>query len=112
VAAAPQPGEHVVHVGAGVGYYTAILAELVGVAGRVKAIEFDAELAARATANFVIMVRIQMDLPDTDPMLSGGASPSSRRRAASRCPPLCERRPTPPGAEPAARPQPVLAGAR
>src|SRR5215471_19412975 len=33
-AAAPQPGEHVVHVGAGVGYYTAILAELVGAAGR------------------------------------------------------------------------------
>jgi protein-L-isoaspartate(D-aspartate) O-methyltransferase len=50
-AAAPQPGEHVVHVGAGVGYYTAILAELVGVAGRVTAIEFDAELAARARAN-------------------------------------------------------------
>jgi protein-L-isoaspartate(D-aspartate) O-methyltransferase len=40
-----------VHVGADVGYYTAILAELVGVAGRVTAIEFDAELAARATAN-------------------------------------------------------------
>jgi protein-L-isoaspartate O-methyltransferase len=51
-AAAPQPGEHVVHVGAGVGYYTAILAELVGAMGRVTAIEFDAELAARATANF------------------------------------------------------------
>ena len=50
-AAAPQPGEHVVHVGAGVGYYTAILAELVGATGRVAAIEFDAELAARATAN-------------------------------------------------------------
>ena len=32
-AAAPQPGEHVVHVGAGVGYYTAILAELVGARG-------------------------------------------------------------------------------
>jgi protein-L-isoaspartate(D-aspartate) O-methyltransferase len=30
-AAAPQPGEHVLHVGVGVGYYTAILAELVGV---------------------------------------------------------------------------------
>ena len=44
--------EHVVHVGAGVGYYTAILAELVGAAGTVTAIEFDAELAARATANF------------------------------------------------------------
>jgi len=51
-AAAPQPGEHVVHVGAGVGYYTAILAELVGATGRVTAIEFDGELAARATANF------------------------------------------------------------
>jgi len=41
-----------VHVGAGVGYYTAILAELVGAAGAVTAIEFDAERAARATANF------------------------------------------------------------
>ena len=51
-AAAPQPKEHVVHVGAGVGYYTAILAELVGAAGAVTAIEFDAERAARATANF------------------------------------------------------------
>jgi protein-L-isoaspartate(D-aspartate) O-methyltransferase len=50
-AATPQPGEHVVHVGPGLGYYTAILAELVGAAGRVTAIEFDAELAARATAN-------------------------------------------------------------
>ena len=50
-AAAPQPGEHVVHIGAGVGYYTAILAELVGATGRVTAIEYDAELAARATAN-------------------------------------------------------------
>jgi len=41
-------GEHVVHIGAGVGYYTAILAKLVGAEGRVTAIEFDAELAARA----------------------------------------------------------------
>jgi protein-L-isoaspartate(D-aspartate) O-methyltransferase len=51
-AAAPQAGEHVLHVGAGVGYHAAILAELVGATGRVTAIEFDAELAARATANF------------------------------------------------------------
>jgi protein-L-isoaspartate(D-aspartate) O-methyltransferase len=50
-AAAPQPGEHVLHIGVGVGYYTAILAELVGATGRVTAIEYDAELAARATAN-------------------------------------------------------------
>ncbi|MGH7123765.1 MAG: hypothetical protein ACREFI_05290, partial [Stellaceae bacterium] len=39
--AAPKPGEHVVHVGAGVGYYTAILAHAVGPEGRVTAIEFD-----------------------------------------------------------------------
>jgi protein-L-isoaspartate(D-aspartate) O-methyltransferase len=50
--AAPQAGEHVVHVGAGVGYYTAILAELVGASGHVTAIEFDPDLAARAAANF------------------------------------------------------------
>ncbi len=50
--AAPRPGEHVVHVGAGVGYYTAIMAELAGPSGRVTGIEFDPELAARAKANF------------------------------------------------------------
>jgi protein-L-isoaspartate(D-aspartate) O-methyltransferase len=49
--AAPDEGEHVVHVGAGVGYYTAILAHLVGRSGRVTAIEFDPALAARAEAN-------------------------------------------------------------
>ena len=56
-AAAPQPREHVLHIGVGVGYYTAILAELVGATGRVTAIEFDAELAARATANLAQHVR-------------------------------------------------------
>src|SRR5207237_6424486 len=49
--AAPRPGEHAVHVGAGVGYYTAILARLVGRAGRVTAIELDPMLAERAEAN-------------------------------------------------------------
>lgn len=44
-------GEHAVHVGAGAGYYSAILARLVGATGRVTAIEFDQELAARARAN-------------------------------------------------------------
>jgi protein-L-isoaspartate(D-aspartate) O-methyltransferase len=41
-------GAHIVHVGAGTGYYSAILAEIVGRAGRVTAIEIDAALAARA----------------------------------------------------------------
>jgi len=50
--AAPAVGEHVVHIGTGTGYYTAILAHLVGSSGRVTGIEYDRELAARAKANF------------------------------------------------------------
>jgi protein-L-isoaspartate(D-aspartate) O-methyltransferase len=48
---APRPGETVCHVGAGSGYYTAMLSHLVGNCGHVAAIEYDWELAARATAN-------------------------------------------------------------
>jgi protein-L-isoaspartate(D-aspartate) O-methyltransferase len=44
-------GDHVVHVGAGLGYYSAILAEIVGRTGRVTAIEIDPILAARAKEN-------------------------------------------------------------
>ncbi|AWN49261.1 protein-L-isoaspartate(D-aspartate) O-methyltransferase [Methylobacterium terrae] len=47
-AARPRPGERVVQVGAGGGYYTAILAELVGPAGRVDAYEIEPGLAAAA----------------------------------------------------------------
>jgi protein-L-isoaspartate(D-aspartate) O-methyltransferase len=45
------PGERVIHIGAGLGYYTAILAEIVGPGGRVTAIEIDPGLAERAGAN-------------------------------------------------------------
>lgn len=41
------PGMSVIQVGAGTGYYTAILAELVGPAGRVVAFELSADLAER-----------------------------------------------------------------
>ncbi len=44
-------GEHVVHIGTGGGYYTAIMAELAGTAGRVTGIEVDAALAALAGRN-------------------------------------------------------------
>jgi protein-L-isoaspartate(D-aspartate) O-methyltransferase len=46
--AAPVASEHVVHVGTGAGYYTAILAHLVGPSGRVTGIEYDPGLAAKA----------------------------------------------------------------
>ncbi|MCC8967675.1 methyltransferase domain-containing protein [Bradyrhizobium sp. Pear76] len=49
--AAPAAGEHVVHIGTGTGYYTALLAHLTGPSGRVTGIEYDPELAARARAN-------------------------------------------------------------
>jgi protein-L-isoaspartate(D-aspartate) O-methyltransferase len=58
--AAPQAGEHVVHIGAGVGYYTAILAELAGRLGAVTAIEFDPGLAARAAANLAQLTNVRV----------------------------------------------------
>ncbi len=50
--ASPAAGEHVVHIGTGTGYYTAILAHLAGPPGRVTGIEYEPELAARAKTNF------------------------------------------------------------
>jgi protein-L-isoaspartate(D-aspartate) O-methyltransferase len=41
-------GDRVVHIGAGTGYYTAIMAQLVGSRGHVFAVEFDPALAAFA----------------------------------------------------------------
>ena len=46
-----EPGRHAMHVGAGTGYYTAILAELVGPEGRVTAVEIDPDLARRTREN-------------------------------------------------------------
>jgi protein-L-isoaspartate(D-aspartate) O-methyltransferase len=45
-----KPGEQVLHLGCGTGYYSAIAAELVGRTGRVDAIEIDGRLAAKARA--------------------------------------------------------------
>ena len=46
----PEPGHKVVHLGAGTGYYTALLAELVGQRGHVTAIEIDPVLGQIARA--------------------------------------------------------------
>lgn len=46
-----RPGARVLHVAAGTGYYSAILAETVGPTGRVVAVEYEADLAERARAN-------------------------------------------------------------
>lgn len=46
-----RAGDRVYHLGCGVGYYTAILAEVVGSAGELLASEVDEQLAARAREN-------------------------------------------------------------
>jgi protein-L-isoaspartate(D-aspartate) O-methyltransferase len=58
--ASPTVGEHIVHIGTGTGYYTAILARLVGPSGRVIGIEYESELAARAKANFAAYPNVEI----------------------------------------------------
>ncbi|HYB08720.1 MAG TPA: methyltransferase domain-containing protein [Alphaproteobacteria bacterium] len=49
-----SPGEHVVHIGTGTGYYTAILAETVGPTGHVTGVEIDPHLAERTRQNLAL----------------------------------------------------------
>lgn len=55
-----QEGEHVTHVGCGTGYYTAILAEVLGPSGHVTAIEIDPELATRARYNLANLSQVEV----------------------------------------------------
>jgi len=47
----PKPGEIVCHIGCGTGYYSAVMAEIVGQRGRVIAVEVDPALARRSRQN-------------------------------------------------------------
>jgi protein-L-isoaspartate(D-aspartate) O-methyltransferase len=53
-------GERVVHVGCGTGYYTAILAHVVGSGGHVTAVEIDDELAPRAKTNLAHLRHVEV----------------------------------------------------
>lgn len=57
-ALAPKKGERVVHIGAGTGYYTTVLAKLVGETGTVDAYEIEPELAQRASSNLAVFPHI------------------------------------------------------
>lgn len=59
-----RPGQRVVHLGAGTGYYTAILAELVGPQGSVTGIELDPELAAAAQRNLAPWKQVRLVCAD------------------------------------------------
>jgi protein-L-isoaspartate(D-aspartate) O-methyltransferase len=55
-----KDGETVVQIGAGAGYYTAILAELAGATGRVIAYEIAPEIAARAATNLARTPQVEV----------------------------------------------------
>ena len=55
-----RDGERVVHIGCGLGYYSAILAEVVGAAGHVTALEIDGTLAARARQNLAHLPQVDV----------------------------------------------------
>jgi protein-L-isoaspartate(D-aspartate) O-methyltransferase len=63
-AVAPRPGESILHLGCGTGYYSAVLAEQVGPSGRVLAVEIDAELAGRARAGLQAWPQVQVQAGD------------------------------------------------
>ena len=55
-----KEGETIVHVGAGAGYYTAILAKLVRTSGRVIAYEVETDIAERARANLARYPQVEV----------------------------------------------------
>jgi protein-L-isoaspartate(D-aspartate) O-methyltransferase len=55
-----QAGGAVIHIGCGTGYYSAIIAEVVGPTGHVTAIEIDSELAARARKNLEYLACVEV----------------------------------------------------
>jgi protein-L-isoaspartate(D-aspartate) O-methyltransferase len=59
-----KPGARVYHLGCGVGYYTAIIAEVVGPTGHVVGSEVNADLAARAQENLSPYAHVEVHLAD------------------------------------------------
>ena len=70
----PQPGETALHIGIGAGYYTAILAQLVGPEGAVHAYEIEKALARLARKHLAVLPQVRVhatsgvkaDLPAAD----------------------------------------------
>ena len=76
-----KEGETAVQIGAGAGYYTAILAELVGPTGRVIAYEIAPDIAARAAANLARYPQVEVrarsgveNLPQADAIYVNAAA--------------------------------------
>ena len=76
-----KEGETVVQVGAGAGYYTAILAHLIGATGKVIAYEIEPDIAERAAANLARYPQVEVralsgvaDLPSADAIYVNAAA--------------------------------------
>jgi protein-L-isoaspartate(D-aspartate) O-methyltransferase len=65
------PGSRVLHLGTGLGYYTALMGAITGEAGHVIGIEVDADLAARAAGNVASMPWVQVRQGDGTAPLDG-----------------------------------------
>ena len=59
-----KPGARAYHLGCGVGYYTAIIAEVVGPEGNVVAVELQPGLAARAKENLLGYANVEIQAGD------------------------------------------------
>src|SRR6266478_8533172 len=55
-----KEGDRALHIGCGVGYYTAIIAAVVGPNGHVTGIEIDADLASRARKNLAHLDHVEV----------------------------------------------------
>ena len=69
----PAAGERAIHVGAGTGYYSALIAEMVGRAGRVTAIEYEPDLAAKAGAILAPWPNVELLAGDGNALATGAA---------------------------------------
>jgi protein-L-isoaspartate(D-aspartate) O-methyltransferase len=65
------PGDRFLHVGCGVGYYTAIAAQAVLPGGRVVGIEIDSELAERARHNLAPYANVEVAAGDGSALAAG-----------------------------------------
>lgn len=66
-----QSGQRVLHIGAGLGYYTAIMAHVVGPSGHVTAIEVDDALAERARVHLAPLAWVDLRHGDGTGPLEG-----------------------------------------
>ena len=55
-----QAGSRVLHLGCGLGYYTALMATVAGASGRVRAVEVDGQLAAQARRNLASFGEVEV----------------------------------------------------